>query len=295
MEHVPEKKLPRVTVGVYPKKSTGEILLIRSPKWSNLLVACGGHIEYGEPVEAAVLRETKEETGLTVTHPRLIGTLDMIEPPGHTRYKAHFVGLEFVADLVDDNEEVKLQADEASDYVWATPGEMMKRDDVEPLTKSVIERHLVGKESENTGTLAAECAEYKAGWQRAVADYQNLQREMARQRQEWAAMSEWQIISEFIPVYDNLKKAIRHKPEAGSQELNWMKGIEFIMKQFGDVLKAHGVEEIKTVGEMFDVSKHEIVGEEPGDLPSHSIIREIDGGYTMKGKVVKVAKVIVAK
>ena len=138
--------------------------------------------------------------------------------------------------------------------------------------------------------------EYKAGWQRAAADYQNLQKEVARQRAEWMAMSEWQVISEFIPVYDNLKKAIGHKPEAGSHEVNWMKGIEFIMKQFGDVLKVHGVEEIKTVGEVFDATKHEVVSEEQKDGEvAHTIIREVDGGYMVKGKVVKVAKVVVAK
>ena len=152
--------------------------------------------------------------------------------------------------------------------------------------------------------LAKQCDEYKQGWQRAVADYQNLQKETARQRGEWAAMSEAHILEEFLPVYDNFKKAISHtfvtnsdrgKPIANSQELNWMKGIEFIMKQFGDVLRAHDIEEIKTVGAMFDATRHESVGEEASDAPEHTIVREVDGGYMMKGKVLKVAKVIVAK
>ena len=292
------RKLPHVTVGIFPRNSRGEILLIRSPKWGNLLVACGGHIEYGEAVEETVIRETKEETGLTVVNPRLLGTLDMVEPPGHTKYKAHFVGLEFVADLSDDNQVVKLQADEASDHLWATPEDMVKRDDVEPLNKSVIKKYLLAKQSdtcENCERKNTDCLEYKSGWQRAVADYQNLQREMTRQRQEWATMSEWQIISEFIPVYDNLKKAFGVKEQvANGKEQNWIKGIEYIMKQFADVLKAHGVEEIKTVGEMFDPAKHEIVGEETGEGRSHTIIREVDGGYIVKGKVVKGAKVVVA-
>ncbi len=143
----------------------------------------------------------------------------------------------------------------------------------------------------------ADCETYKSGWQRAVADYQNLQREVAHQRSDWAAMSEAQIIGDFLPIYDNFKKAFS---SSGKQEDSWSKGIGFIMKQFGDVLRAHDVEEIKTVGEMFDATKHEAVGEEETPSTSsgqaeHTIIREVDGGYMMKGKVLKVAKVVIAK
>lgn len=149
--------------------------------------------------------------------------------------------------------------------------------------------------------LEKECAEYKAGWQRALSDYQNLQKDVASQRGEWAAMSEAQIVSEFLPVYDNFKKAFAavHADDA------WAKGIGFIMKQMGDVLKNHGIEEVKTVGEPFDATKHEAVGEEPaktssGDLGGQGasaeniIVREIEGGYMAKGKVLKVAKVIIS-
>jgi molecular chaperone GrpE len=147
-------------------------------------------------------------------------------------------------------------------------------------------------------TLKKECADYKSGWQRAVADYQNLQKETSRQRADWAAMSEAQILEAFLPVYDNFKKAFAATPgtindEPGTNQ--WAKGIGFIMKQFGDILKAHGVEEIKTVGELFDATQHEAAGEEDSEEKSHTIIREVDGGYVMKGKVLKVAKVIIAK
>ena len=113
------------------------------------------------------------------------------------------------------------------------------------------------------------------------------------------------MLEEFIPVYDNFKKAFVSVPNVveesqtessdGKKWLNWSQGIGYIMKQFGDILKAHQIEEIKTVGEMFDPRMHDSVGEEVSEMPEHTIIREIDGGYIMKGKVVKVAKVIVAK
>ncbi|OGH64996.1 MAG: nucleotide exchange factor GrpE [Candidatus Magasanikbacteria bacterium RIFCSPHIGHO2_01_FULL_41_23] len=159
--------------------------------------------------------------------------------------------------------------------------------------------------NDEAGQLQKENETLRTGWQRAVADYQNLQREVAEQKKDWAAWSELRVLEEFIPVYDNFKKAFVSVPNVveesqtessdGKKWLNWSQGIGYIMKQFGDILKAHQIEEIKTVGEMFDPRMHDSVGEEVSEMPEHTIIREIDGGYIMKGKVVKVAKVIVAK
>ena len=129
------------------------------------------------------------------------------------------------------------------------------------------------------------CEEYKAGWQRAQADYQNLKREVESMRGEWARMSEQQILEEFLPVYDNFKLAFGlQTSDYCSEQQNWVKGIECIMKQFEKILKDHGVEQIKTVGEIFNPELHEAIGEEASDLPEHTIVREVEAGYMMKGK-----------
>lgn len=154
------------------------------------------------------------------------------------------------------------------------------------------------QECPQCATMQKQAEEYKQGWQRAQADYVNLQKETAKQKSEWMQMIKGDIVESFIPVYDNFKKAFAHSTSDGDNKQfeNWKKGIEYIMKQFGDVLKQNNIEEIKTVGEMFDPSKHEIVGEEPSETAQeHEIVKEVDGGYMSGGKVMKVAKVIVAK
>lgn len=153
-----------------------------------------------------------------------------------------------------------------------------------------------------------EAEEYKAGWQRATADYQNLKSEVEKMRGEWVRMSEQQILEDFIPVYDNFKKAFAHHPDLNEDDKKvkgWIDGIGFIMKQFESVLKNHEVEEIITVGEIFNPELHEAVGEahEPEsedsvqdkNLEEGTILSEVETGYVMKGKVIKVAKVIVNK
>ncbi len=149
--------------------------------------------------------------------------------------------------------------------------------------------------------LEKQCEEFKSGWQRALADYKNLQREVEQRRGEWAQMSEAQILEEFLPVYDNFKKAFAQDFTNGQSPANdtndgWKKGMECIKKQFAEVLKQHSVEEIKTVGEKFDPALHEAGGEEEVEgKESGEIVREVSGGYKMGGKVIGAARVIVVK
>lgn len=161
---------------------------------------------------------------------------------------------------------------------------------------------LFSKNCKDCEKYKTESGEYKIGWQRALADYKNLQNEINTRRSEWAQMSEIQILEDFLPVYENFKKAFNHHPEMNpdSEEhktfKNWIDGIGFIMKQFNDILKNHGVEEIKTIGEKFDPKFHEAMGQEDQEgTESHIILKELDGGYKAGDKVIKVAKVIVNK
>ena len=147
----------------------------------------------------------------------------------------------------------------------------------------------------NLENLKKECEEYKSGWMRAQADYQNLQKEVERKRSEWVKMSEAQILEDFIPVYDNFKKAFNHEVDAEKLN-NWKKGIEYIMKQFGDILGRYSVETIKTVGEKFNPELHETVGEEDMEgMEAGMIVREAESGYKTGDRVIKCAKVIISK
>ena len=182
----------------------------------------------------------------------------------------------------------------------------------ENLEKDIPEESAAEEPKEKSGFFNRKCKnceesndkveEYKKDWQRALADYKNLQKETSERRGEWAQMSKSQILEDFIPVYDNFKSAFFHHPilqadnEEHKQMKNWIDGIGYIMKQFGDVIKNHGIEEIKTVGEKFDPNMHESMGEEEMEGKETGIvIKELVAGYKMGNKGIKAAKVIIAK
>ena len=104
--------------------------------------------------------------------------------------------------------------------------------------------------------LEQKCAEYLSGWQRARADYVNLQKNTAEERAEWVKFANEDVLMEILPIYDHLKLAWVHIPD-DQKKLVWVVGIEHIKNQFAKFLADQGIEEIKTVGEKFNPEAHE--------------------------------------
>lgn len=309
-KHASDYNFPEIVVGAFIFNKKGELMLVRSPKWDNKLVPCGGHVDFNESYEDAVIREVKEETDLDVTNPEVITAIDMINCDDFHKGNRHMVSLQCRVELVDESQEPKMDGVEAKEYLWLKPEEFLKRDDLASNVRGTLEGYLIkvkkglfgSKKCKDCEKNRSEAEENKLNWQRALADYKNLQRETQTRMGEWAKMSEQQILEEFIPVYDNFKKAFAHHPElqADNEEhkkiKNWVDGVGYIMKQFGDVLKNHNIEEIKTVGEKFDPNYHEAVSEESVEGEEAGIIlKEIEGGYKMGDKVIKAAKVAISK
>lgn len=114
---------PVVTVGALIFNGKGDVLMVRTHKWSDLWGIPGGKIKWGEPAEAALRRELKEETGLEVENIRFTVVQDCIHSKEFYR-DAHFVLLNYTC-RVEGEPGVKLN-EEARDYRWLKPEEALK-------------------------------------------------------------------------------------------------------------------------------------------------------------------------
>lgn len=115
----PRENLPVVTVGALIFQPTsGEVLMCRTHKWSNLWGIPGGKIKRGETAEAALRREVKEETDLEITDIEFILVQDCIGSREFYR-DAHFVLLNYVCKAREPLA-VKLN-EEAQEYRWLAP------------------------------------------------------------------------------------------------------------------------------------------------------------------------------
>jgi nucleoside triphosphatase len=129
---------PEPTVGALIINDSNEILLISGKKFKNFYVIPGGHIEYGETMKEAVIREVFEETGLKIKNPELFSLQDAIFPEAYHK-KKHFIYIDFICRTKET--EVKLNH-EAEKYIWIKP-EKIKDLKVEYYTKTLIEKYLI--------------------------------------------------------------------------------------------------------------------------------------------------------
>jgi len=136
----------------------------------------------------------------------------------------------------------------------------------------------------------AKAEEYLAGWKRAIADYQNREKDLAREKQEIAAYARENAVLDFLPVLDNLRQAFTHVPD-DQREVGWVKGVEYIVKQFEDTLAKNGFKRFVSLGAKFNPARHEAVGEADGE--AETIVSEISPGYTVNERVVVPARVVV--
>ena len=137
------------------------------------------------------------------------------------------------------------------------------------------------------------CEEYLAGWQRAQADYQNLQKEHQAQMKRLTEIVNIGLLEQLLPVIDHYELAVRHVPENQSQE-EWVQGFYHIKKQFDDFLAKNGLKRIAAVGEKFDTHRHEAIGIKDGEK-DNEVLEEIQAGYALGDYVLRHAKVIVSK
>ena len=105
---------PEPTVGVFIFNPADELLLLKSHKWPGHYTIPGGHVELGEHIEAAAIREAKEETGLDVYDLEFINFQEFIYDPSFWKPR-HFILFDYACrtSLMD----IKLN-DEAEQYTW---------------------------------------------------------------------------------------------------------------------------------------------------------------------------------
>jgi molecular chaperone GrpE len=164
--------------------------------------------------------------------------------------------------------------------------EEKKQDSAEEAVKDNNKNKKDKKEKKKKDNWKEKCSEFEHKYKLALADYQNLMKRTAEEKQEFSKYANEQFVMEILPVYDNLKVSMEHIDEAAKTS-GWAEGIKYVIKQFKDVLANMGVEEIEVLGKKFDHNTMEAL-EGQGD----KVKKVVKAGYKMRDKVIAPAKVI---
>ena len=128
-------------------------------------------------------------------------------------------------------------------------------------------------------------------YKRVFAEFENYKKRSGKERETLYNSILSDIVEVFLPVVDNLENALKIE----TQDIEYKKGIELVLKQFKDILKTKGVEEIPAMGEIFDPALHEAVSSvQDPDKNSQEIVQEYRKGYKIGSKVIRHSMVVVA-
>ena len=126
---------------------------------------------------------------------------------------------------------------------------------------------------------------------RLLAEYDNYRKRSQREKDSLYADIKADTVTKFLPVYDNLVRALRTPTEDEA----YRKGVEMIMTQFCATMEKMGVEKIESLGQKFDPALHNAVmhAEDP-EKGENEIVEVFQEGFRLGDKVIRFAMVKVA-
>ena len=148
---------------------------------------------------------------------------------------------------------------------------------------------------EKINQLETEVAELKDKLLRKAAEFENYKRRTENDQINLITYAAESFIQKLLPVVDDFERSLSHIDDA--QEVDAIKkGLNLIYSKFIKVLEDQGVKKIDAIGKPFDVDYHEALMQKPDDtVEPHTVIEEIEKGYTYKDKVIRHSKVIVSE
>jgi len=135
---------------------------------------------------------------------------------------------------------------------------------------------------------------YKDQLLRKAAEFENYKKRIENDFSSIAKFSNEDLIVQLLPVLDDLQRSLKAGKEHPDYD-TFYKGVELIYAKFTKILEGRGVNEVRSVGKPFDVYFHDALMEVlREDLPHHTVVDEVEKGYTLHGKVIRHAKVILS-
>lgn len=142
---------------------------------------------------------------------------------------------------------------------------------------------------------ADELAKVKDQLLRTVAEMENVRRRSQRDVENAHKFAVEKLLGDLLPVLDSLEKA-EEVAKTTDNAASMAEGISLSLKLFVGILEKAGVAIIHPIGEPFDPQLHEAMTMVPNpDAEPNSVMDVMQRGYTLNGRLVRAAKVIVVK
>ena len=148
---------------------------------------------------------------------------------------------------------------------------------------------------EQIKVLQKEKEEYLTGWQRAKADYINLQKELDSAHVNSSILTKEKVVERLLPALDSFEMAFANLEHWEKLDKEWQDGMKSIHKQFLAGLQNSGIETIEDSGVPFDPGVHQSISvvETNDEKLNHMVEKVLQVGYKIGDRVIRPAKVTI--
>lgn len=162
--------------------------------------------------------------------------------------------------------------------------------------ENIVENSEMASLMEKIAALEKQIEEQKDKYLRLYSDFDNYKKRSDRERRDNISTAGKEIMSALIPVADDMERAM--KAFKDSTDIDAIKGgLDLVYNKFKTTLENNGLKGFDTIGEVFDVEKHEAITElaTPDEAMKGKVIDQLERGYHLHEKIIRYAKVVVGK
>ena len=167
--------------------------------------------------------------------------------------------------------------------------EDIEKEAVEEVTEEATEEVVASEEEKKIAELSDKIL-------RITAEYENYRKRTQKEKESLYEMAKADTIAAFLPLFDNIEKAIKVKPSDASGEWKaFSEGVDLMKKQMADILTNLGATAIDAVGEEFNPEWHNAVMHVEDDSVGEGVIvEEFQKGFKLGDRVIRHSVVKVA-
>ena len=149
--------------------------------------------------------------------------------------------------------------------------------------------------TDTVGELQAKVDKLEDGLLRSRAELQNAQRRAATERLDAVRYANAELMKSLVHVVDDFERALSAADQSGDMK-SLLEGMRLVYQNFSKALADHGLETVDALNQPFDPSLHEALMQQPtAEKPAGTVIEQAAKGYRLRGRVIRPARVIVAK
>ena len=190
-----------------------------------------------------------------------------------------------------NDKEQEIQVEEPVEQTQ--PAEESRKKSKKEERKEEALRKQVAELTDNLAKKEAELAKEKDSYLRLMAEFETFRRRSSEDRLNLISSASAKTIEGLLPVLDDCERALEILSKSSDEAAK--EGTLLIYNKLMDYLKTQGLAKIEAKGEVFDTDFHEAVTQFPASSEElkGKVIDVVQNGYTLGGKVLRYAKVVV--